>query len=358
LERFPGDVVAKELRIGFIGAGAIAQTHAKHLSKIEGVQLVAAADPSEASLKKFADNYKAVATFADGSEMLKQSKLDAVCVCSPNGAHSPNTLMALDAGCHVMVEKPMAMNAAECQLMTDSAAKNKKHLVVGFQFRFDPRTELIAKHVRDGHFGKILYVRCQALRRRGIPNWGVFGRKDLQGGGPMIDIGVHCLEMAHFAIGSPNPISATGNCWTYHGNQPSETLSVWPNWDYSTYTVEDLAVGMIRFDTGAMLTIEASFVAHIEKDVWTFSLMGEKGGATWEPTMLFTDHNGYMMNMSPGFLPLGGWETIWDRKAQHFVQVLRGERPNLAPPEHGLMVQKMLDGVYASAAAGKEVRLL
>jgi predicted dehydrogenase len=168
-------------------------------------------------------------------------------------------------------------------------------------------------------------------------------------------IGVHCIEMAHYAIGSPRPVSATGNVWTYYGNKPTETLVPWPNWDHKTYTVEDLAVGMIRFDGGTMLSIEASFVAHIEKDVWTFSVMGEKGGATWEPCAVFTDANGYMLNMSPGFLPPGGWEHIWDRKARHFVDVLRDGKPNLAPGEHGKLVQSMLDGVYASAEQGREV---
>lgn len=349
--------MAKSFRIGFIGAGGIAQTHARHLQKVEGVELAGAADPSEASLKKFSDAFAGVPVFADSTVMLKEQKLDAVCVCSPNGAHCANTLMALDAGCHVSVEKPMAMNAAECQLMIDAAAKANRHLVVGFQFRFDPRTELIRRHVAQGHFGKILYVRCQALRRRGIPNWGVFGRKDLQGGGPMIDIGVHCLEMAHYAIGSPNPVSATGNCWTYYGNRPTDTLVPWPNWDHSSYTVEDLAVGMVRFDTGTMLTIEASFVAHIEKDIWTFSIMGENGGATWDPVSIYTDQNGYMMNLTPGFLPQGGWDPIWEKKVRHFVDVVRDGKPNLSPGEDGMKVQKMLDAVYASAAQNVEVKI-
>lgn len=350
--------MASPLRVGFVGAGSIAHIHAKHLSRIEGVQLAAATDPNESSLQKFAGAFPGVATFADHRAMLLESKLDAVCICSPNGAHCENALAAFDAGCHVMVEKPMAMNAGECERMIDAANRAKKELVVGFQFRFDPRTELIHRHVADGLFGKILYVRCQALRRRGIPNWGVFGRKELQGGGPLIDIGVHCLEMAHYAIGSPRPIAASGNCWTYYGDKPSSVVSLWPNWDYQTYTVEDLAVGMIRFENGTMLNIEASFVAHVEKDVWTFSLMGEKGGATWDPITVFTDQNGYMFNMTPGWLPPGGWDNDWDKKMRHFVDVVRDGRPNLSPGDHGLKVQKMLDAIYASSAKGMEVSIV
>jgi predicted dehydrogenase len=349
--------MSSRFRLGVIGAGGISHLHAKHAKKIEGVEIVAAADVSEKALASFKAAFPEVKTYSDAGEMLKSGNLDAVSVCTPNGLHARNTIDALEAGLHVIVEKPMAMNAVEAEQMNQAAKKAGKHLVVGFQFRFDPKTQLIRKQIADGAFGKILYVRCQALRRRGIPNWGVFGRKDLQGGGPMIDIGVHCLEMAHYAIGSPMPLTATGNCWTYHGNKASDTVIPWPNWDWKTYTVEDLAVGMIRCEGGTMISIEASFVAHIEKDVWTFQVMGEKGGATWDPTMVFMDLGGHMMNMTPGYIPPGGWEQIWEKKMSHFVDVCRGKRENMSTGRDGWMVQKMLDGVYASASEGKEVVL-
>src|SRR5207237_8459084 len=133
----------------------------------------------------------------------------------------------------------------EGQQMIDAAKKIKKELIVAFQFRFEPKSRLIRRQVDEGRFGKIMYARAQALRRRGIPNWGVFGRKDLQGGGPMIDIGVHILETAHYMIGSPRPVSCTGNTWTFMGNKASDVASMWPNWDHKTYTVEDMDVGMV-----------------------------------------------------------------------------------------------------------------
>jgi predicted dehydrogenase len=112
---------------------------------------------------------------------------------------------------------------------------------------------------------------------------------------------------------------------------------------------------MIRMEGGTMLTIEASFVAHIEKDIWNFQIMGEKGGASWETGQIFRDQNGYMFNMTPGYLPNMGFNEIWDLKMKHFVDVVRDGKPNQSPGEHGMMVQKMLDGVYASAEQGKEV---
>ena len=201
-----------------------------------------------------------------------------------------------------------------------------------------------------------MFVKCQALRRRGIPNWGVFGQKKLQGGGPMIDIGVHCIEMAHYFMGSPKPVAASGNIWTYMGNKPSTVVCGWPNWDYKTYTVEDLAIGQIRFDTGAILQIEASFVAHIEKDIWNFSFMGTKGGGQWDPPMTFTDRNDTMINSSPYFVgDQSSFDNLFAIKLRNWIDGCTKNTPLEAPGEAGLAVQKMLDGVYRSAAAKKEV---
>lgn len=343
-----------KLRVAVIGAGGIAGAHLKEYAQIPDVELVGLADPKPESMKRWSAEYKipAEACFTDYVKMLRVLKPDAVSVCSPNGAHHPNTIAALKAGAHVLVEKPMAMSAKEAAEMIRVAKACRRKLVIGFQQRFDPRTAYLREAVEAGVFGEILYGRVQALRRRGIPNWGVFGRKELQGGGPMIDIGVHALEMCHYVMGSPRPVAAFGNCFTYLGNKPSKVKSMWPNWDHKTYTVEDLAVGMIRFENGAMLNIEASFVAHIDRDVHNFSLMGTKAGCTWDPPQIFTDRHEHMVNEQPAWLQQAGWAAIWPPKIRGFVaHALRGE-PTIAPAEDGLMVQKMLDGIYASAGAG------
>ncbi|HYE05969.1 MAG TPA: Gfo/Idh/MocA family oxidoreductase [Planctomycetota bacterium] len=347
--------MSKSFKFAVIGAGGIAGAHVHNIKKVEGVEVVAAADINEAGLKKFGETHGIKKLYTDYKEMLaKEKDIDGVGVCTPNGLHAENAIAALKAGKHVIVEKPMAMNAAECKKMIEAAKKADRHLVTGFQFRFDPKTQVIRRQIEEGAFGKICYVRCQALRRRGIPNWGVFGRKDLQGGGPMIDIGVHVLEMAHYMIGSPRPVAATGNTFTYIGDKPSNVASMWPNWDHKTYTVEDLAVGMVRFDSGAMLTIEAMFAGHIEKDVWTVQIMGEKGGASWDPIQVFKDQDGYMMNQTPSFV--GTWDNF-EKKMRHFVEVCRDGKTSISTGDHGLMVQQMLDGVYKSAEMKKEVEI-
>lgn len=349
---------ARPLRVGIIGCGGIAQTHIGYLTKIPGVSIVAGADIRPIALEHMHSAHGVPKThlFDDFKAMLKKvgRDIDAVSVCTPNGVHAEAAIAAANAGKHILCEKPMAMNPKEAQAMVNAVHKNGVQFVMGFQHRFEPRSQYVRDLVQSGALGKILYVRAQALRRRGIPNWGVFGRKELQGGGPMIDIGVHILDTAHSLIGNPKPVTATGNTFTWHGNKPSEVKSSWPNWDWKTYTVEDLAVGMIRFDSGAMLTLESSFVSHIPEDVFDIQIFGEKGGVLWSTSQTFTDYSTYMINAQPAFIPR--WD-MWEYKIRHFVEVVRDGRANECPAEHGLMVQKMLSGIYASAEAGKEVTI-
>ena len=345
----------KTLRVGFIGMGGIANHHANLYKKLGGVDMVCGCDIRQAALDHFKTNHGITNLYLDFKKMLKEFKdVQAIDVCTPNGVHCAAAVAAAEAGKHVFCEKPMAMNAKEARLMADAAKRNKVEFVMGFQHRYEPRSLAIREQVEAGRFGKILYVRAQALRRRGIPNWGVFGQKKLQGGGPMIDIGVHILDTAYSMIGFPKPVSATGNTFTFLGNKKSHVKSQWAGWDHKTYTVEDMAVGMIRFDTGAMLTIESSFVAHLEKDIFNIQIFGEKGGAIWETSDMYFDIGSYMMNAKPAFL---GGQEMWAYKMQHAVEVFRDGRKNECPAEHGVQIQKMLDGVYASAAAGKEVAI-
>jgi predicted dehydrogenase len=347
----------KKLRVAIVGCGGISNLHFAALKKFPDVEIVAGVDTKPERLEWAQKTHGCPAVFPHWKDMLRKIQPDAVDVCTPNGVHAPAVIDALNSGAHAITEKPMAMTPKECEKMIDAARKNKKKLAVGFQFRYHPNTSFIVNARDEGALGNIMFVKCEALRRRGIPNWGVFGQKDLQGGGPMIDIGVHVIEMAHYMMGSPRPVAASGNTWTYHGNKPSKVASMWPNWDYKTYTVEDLAIGHIRFENGAILQIEASFVAHIEKDIWNVRIMGEKGGANWETPTLFTDQAGFMTNTTPIFMGKGDFETLFELKLRNWVDGCLYDKPLSAPGEAGLAVQKMLDGVYRAAAAGKEVKI-
>ena len=351
----------KKFRIAIIGCGGIAQTHMTAYQEMPEVEIVAGVDIDPERLKIMEEKWglPKKALFKDWNEMLKKIKPDAVDVCTPNGVHCAPVVDACLAGCHAMVEKPMAMNPAECEKMIAAAKKGKVKLAVGFQQRYNEKTTALIRARDEGRFGNIMFVKCQALRRRGIPNWGVFGQKDKQGGGPMIDIGVHILEAAYAFMGSPKPVAASGNTWTYMGNKPSTVRNSWPNWDYKTYTVEDLAIGQIRFENGAILQIESSFIAHIPKnDIFNFTAMGEKAGCSWETAEMYTDENGLMVNMTPTYTgSADGWGGLFYIKLKNWVDACTKGTELGAPGEAGLAVQKMLDGIYRSAEAGKEVTI-
>jgi predicted dehydrogenase len=342
-----------KLRVGFIGAGGIGRHQMKYVQKFADADLVAASDLDPASLEKAQKECGAAHVYADWQEMLRKEQLDAVSVCTPNGLHAEHSIGALKAGCHVLVEKPLAMSAKEGKAMVDAAKKAGKHLVIGFQWRFHPKAQFLRRALDRGQFGKVLFMRCLALRRRGIPNWGVFGRKELQGGGPMIDIGVHIMEMAHYCMGEPKPVAASGQTFQYIGNRPSDVECPWPNWDHKTYTVEDLAVGQVRFDNGAVMQVEASFAAHT-RDVWNFTFMGEKGGGELDPLAIHADENGYMVDKTPAFIP--SYDNF-ERKMRAFVDTALYNKPSESPAESGLVIQKMMDAIYRSAEVGKEVAI-
>ncbi|HEX8324480.1 MAG TPA: Gfo/Idh/MocA family oxidoreductase [Tepidisphaeraceae bacterium] len=347
----------KKLRVAIIGCGGISQMHLGAFKDFPDVEIVAGVDTVPARLKTMQEKWGVEKVYTDWKKMLKEVQPDAVDICTPNGVHSQPAIDAAAAGCHVIVEKPMAMNPAECQKMIDTAAKKNVKLAVGFQYRYHSNTQFIKRAADAGQFGDIMFVDCKALRRRGIPNWGVFGQKKLQGGGPMIDIGVHVIEMAHYVMGSPRPVAATGNTWTHLGNRPNTTVSQWPDWDYKTYTVEDLAVGHIRFENGAVLHIESMFAGHIEKDVWNFNLTGTKGGCNWDPPAVFRDEAGSMINSTPAYVGnTKDFPIMFKVKLRNWVDACLNGTPLTAPGEAGLAVQKILDGVYRSAeAGGKEV---
>lgn len=349
----------KKFRVAIIGCGGIAQTHLTAYKSIPEVEIVAGVDIKRDRLDIMKNTWglPEEALFTDWNEMLQKIKPDAVDVCTPNGVHCAPVVDACKAGCHAFVEKPMAMNPAECEQMIAAAKKSKVKLSVGFQWRYHPKTTALINARNKGQFGKIMFVKCQALRRRGIPNWGVFGQKALQGGGPMIDIGVHIIECAYAFMGSPKPVAASGNIWTYLGDKPTKTRSSWPGWDYKTYTVEDLAIGQIRFENGAILQIESSFAAHIEKEVMNFTAMGETAGCSWETATIYTDLNDLMVNAVPAFIEDGGWAVLFQTKLQNWVDGCRKGSKLTASGEDGLAVQKMLDGIYRSAEAGKEVTI-
>ncbi|MEK7475670.1 MAG: Gfo/Idh/MocA family oxidoreductase [Candidatus Coatesbacteria bacterium] len=343
----------KTLRVGIIGTGGIAQTHLQGYKESEGVEVVAACDVREEAARSTAQKWNIPNVYTDYRKMFKEQKLDLVSVATPNAFHMAPTVAALQAGCHVLCEKPIAMNAREGAIMCAAAKKARRMLDIGLNCRFIPGNQALKKFVVAGELGKIYYVRVQALRRRGIPGWGAFTRKDMSGGGPLIDIGVHQLDLALWLMGHPEPVSVTGNAYCVFGKRKN-IFAPWGAWDPKTYTVEDMAAGMVRFRNGATLTLEASWAAHIEHDVWNVSLMGTDGGASTSPLRMFKEEQKTLLDVSPAQVPNLESHTA---EVQALVHAIRTGGKAPVPGEQALMVTRILDGIYQSAKTGREVRL-
>lgn len=348
--------MSKKTKVGLIGTGSICQSvHIPAYVKNPDAEIVAICDINEETLNKVGDNLgiDAKYRFTDYTKLLKMDEIELVDVCTPNFVHMDPTIKALDAGKHVMCEKPIALNAKEGQKMVDAEQRSGKKLMIAYCWRWNSGAQALKRFVDDGQMGDIYYARVQALRRRGVPSWGVFIDKEKQGGGPLIDIGCHALDLTLFLMGHPKPVAANGMSVTKFGTKKG-TFGSWGAWDYDNYTVEDFAAGFIRFENGATLVLESSFCANIEKDVFNTSLMGTEGGATLDPLKMYREENETLIDVSPVYLKNVGTH---EAEIYAFIDAIRNDKPSPVPGEQGLMVAKILDAIYLSSEKGKEVAI-
>ena len=344
------------LGVGIIGAGGIARgVHIPAYQKLENARVVAIADPVEASRNAACEEFGIEGSFADYKEMLARDDIGAVSITTPNFLHAQATIDALNAGKHVLCEKPLAMNAKEGAKMVAAATKNNRKLMCGYNHRFRPEIQALKKFADDGALGKTYYARAQALRRRGIPGWGLFISKEKNGGGPLIDIGVHILDATLHVLGFPKPVSVSGQTYQMFGKR-SDVVGLMGQWDYRNFTVEDFAVAQIRFENDLVLTLESSFCANIaQSDIFNFQILGDKGGCTLDPLQLNTEKDKTLLDIQPAFLP----QNVQSHHAEiaSFVDSVINDKPVFTPGEEALQVTRIIDAIYESSEKGREVKL-
>lgn len=345
------------IRVGIIGCGGIANEHMNGYQACEDVKVTACADLNLERAKQFAKKYGIPKVFGDYRKVLEQKQINAVSVCTPNYAHAEPAIAALNHGIHVLCEKPIAMNAGEAAKMLKAARTGKALLTIGHHMRFIPCSQFLKNMINEGDLGSIYYGRSQALRRRGVPGWGQFHIKEKSGGGPLIDIGVHALDLILWLMGSPEPATVSGNVYTKFGNRP-DFFSRWGDYKREDYDVEDFACGYVKFTNGAALSLEACWAAHLpEMDAFPQLILGDKGGALIaphapEPVRISTTRGETLMNIIPADFPDVRPHT---EEVKHWVACLRGEKEVLVKPEESLNVQRVIDAIYASSESGHEV---
>ncbi|NLD61705.1 Gfo/Idh/MocA family oxidoreductase [Candidatus Sumerlaeota bacterium] len=351
------------INVGILGCGSIAQFHARSWQAAPDVKIVACADIIPERAKEYAEKYNIPNHYNCLEDMLDAGGFEAMSVCTPNYFHAEPAVAALKQGLHVISEKPMAMSVDECRSMVLAARESKKLLTIGHNSRYVPASLLLKQMVEAGELGELYHAKCQCLRRRGMPGWGAFHIKAKSGGGPLIDIGVHALDLTMWLLGSPEPVSVCGVTYCKIADR-EDYWNPWGN-DYkrSDYDVEDYASGLIRLAGNMTLQVEASFVAHIPRDEYYQQLMGTDGGALLrphpgkdEPNLLMLTNKGKTeVNGS-----MSGFPEVdsYAEEMKYFSEAIRGEHDVLVKPEETLRVQKILNAMYMSSEAGKEISVL
>lgn len=350
--------MAKKLKVGVVGAGFISGHHLRGYQNCPNAEVVAVCDIVPSRAEQRAKEFNIPNCFTSIDELLSIKEIDAVSICTPNIDHKRSTIKALQAGKHVLCEKPIAMNAREAQAMIDAAQKAKKKLMIALHNRFFSRTEYLKGLIDAGHLGKPYYARSLSIRRRGVPSWGVFGQKKLQGGGPLIDIGVHIIDLTWYLMGCPKPVSVSGQTYETIGATPGHVGEFGP-WDYKTYDVEDFAVALVRFANGATMMIESAFCVNLDKEVFGCHIVGDKGGATLMPLEnlieLRLELGGHIMDCQPRHFPAD--DNPYDKEIAAFVDAIIKNKPVPVPATEAIWTSKIIDGIYKSAKVGKEVPL-
>lgn len=354
--------MSSKVRIGIIGSGGIAQnSHMPGYASIpDKCEIVAVCDINETYAKQAAEKFNVENIYSDYKELLASGKVDAVSVTTPNKFHMDPTIDALNAGIHVLCEKPLAMNADEARKMCAAARESGKILQVALQSRFSGPARFMKTFIDAGHMGDVYFARAQALRRRGVPGWGVFIDKEKQGGGPLIDIGVHILDFTLFMMGYPKPVSASGKTWDMMGKNPDLTNN-FGDYDRSKFTVEDFAVGLIKFDNGAVVSLESSFMANqAENDIMKSQLFGTKAGAVVKPygdnpVEIYTEQDKQLFDMTPRNIPHVASSHTAEVVA--FVEAIQEGKESPVPGLNGLILNAIFDALYKSSETGNEEKV-
>ena len=355
------------VKVGLIGCGGIANgKHLPSLSKQKNVEIVAFCDIIEEKAIKAAKEYGTAdaKVYTDYKELLKDASIEVVHVLTPNKEHSFITIDALNAKKHVMCEKPMAKTSAEARLMIEAANKNGKKLTIGYQNRYREDSMYLKEVCADGELGNIYFAKAHAVRRRGVPTWGVFLNEDEQGGGPLIDIGTHSLDLTLWMMDNYKPKYVVGT--TYHElGQTENAANAFGPWDPKLFTVEDSAFGFIVMENGATIMLEASWALNTLQSITdATTLCGTKAGADMMDGLRINGEKRSKLYEFKPDLAVGGVaffegksESPADKESRLWIEAVVNDTEVVVKPEQAMIVTEILEALYESAATGKPVYL-
>ena len=354
------------LRVGVIGCGA-GLFHLEGYAENPRVRTVALAGLDTDRCASLAERFNVPHVYRDYQDLLAQDDIDAVSIAVPNFLHKPVAIAALEAGKHVLIEKPLARNEAEGRAMVEAAEKAGKILAISFQRRSRHDVQIVREQVQSGALGRIYYSKAFWMRRSGIPGWGSwFTSKEAAGGGPLIDLGVHVLDLILYVLGNPKVASVSASTYAEigtqgRGNWAGRNQQFIPE-GHKGYEVEDLASAFIRFEDGGTLLLEASWASYGEmEDDFGIQVYGSNGGARIH-SVKYADTDTLRMWSRIGDTTQESAPTVVGRKGH--AEIIRGfvdgilDGKPVSPDGHeGLDRVRLIDAIYRSAELGREISL-
>ena len=355
-----------KVRVAIVGCGGIANgKHLPALKTLPFVHLVAFCDLIPERAEKAAAEYgcEGARVYTDYKELLaKETEIEVVHVCTPNRSHSIITVDALNSGKHVLCEKPMAKDPAGAQAMLDAARANNKILSIGYQNRYRADSAYLKSCVDAGDLGEIYYARALAVRRRAVPTWGVFLNEYEQGGGPLIDIGTHALDLTLWMMNNYEPEMVVGSAYRKLADTKN-AANAWGSWDPEKFTVEDSAFGFIKFKNGATVVLESAWALNtLEVEEASCMLCGTKGGADFHDGLRINGERFGKLYVTKPDLKNSGADFYEgtsvnppEVEARTFYAAVIEGKPLTVKPEQALVVTRILDAIYESNRTGKPV---
>lgn len=355
----------KKLKYGMIGCGGIAQS--KHYSSLEAnkdmIEVVAVCDILIEKAQEAADHFglENDRIFCDYKELLKIDEIDAVLVLTPNVSHSFISVDAMRAGKHVLCEKPMAINTVEAQKMIDASVESGKLLSIAYQNRYRQDSLQLKELCEADVLGDIYYAKAHAIRRKGVPTWGVFTDVEKQGGGPLIDIGTHALDLTLWSMDNYEPYSVTGSVFKRLSDKPDG--NIFGPWNPTEISVEDSAFGFIKMKNGATVLLESSWALNtLDVKEAKCTLHGTKAGADMNNGLMLNDC-GYgklrdtKISLEHGAVPFfeGGSTSEECIEGRIFANAILGNCELTVKPEQAIVVTKLLEAIYESSKTEKTI---
>jgi predicted dehydrogenase len=349
-----------KIRLGMIGAGAIGSVHLNTFGKLsDEVILQGITDVYLPLAEKRAEEYGIKTVFNSAEELIHDPQIDAVIIGVPNKWHAPLAIQALKAGKHVLVEKPMGINSEAAKEIVRAQRESGKVVMVGHQMRWQWQFQQIKEQIEKGSLGKIYNAKTGWFRRKGIPGWGSwFTQKTEAGGGPLIDIGVHMLDIALYLMGNPKPVSVYGSTYAEFGPK-KKGIGSWgtPNWN-GQYDVEDLATALIKMEDGSTLSLEVSWAVHMDTSNEPFiHLMGSEGGASLSGNHAKILTEQFDRAIDIDLTPPVSEQDDRVQLSRHFIECIREGKQPITSAMSGLTNNLILDAIYESSITGREVVL-